>query len=114
MLICGEKFEDKYGNDEKYCKVRNHWHYTNQFKGAAHSICTLRYSILKQIIAFFRSWPNYDYNFIIKDVAEELERQFTCLRENTEKCIKFSVSIEKNLKKLLKLEKKLQKSYLAN
>ena len=114
MLICGEKFEDKYGNDEKYCKVRNHWHHTDEFKGAAHSICTLRYSILKQIIAFFRSWPNYDYNFIIKDVAEELERQFTCLRENTEKCIKFSVSIKKNLKKLLKLEKKLQKSYLAN
>ena len=55
MLICGEKFEDKYGNDEKYCKVRNHWHYTDQFKGATHSICTLRYSILKQIIAFFRS-----------------------------------------------------------
>ena len=24
--ICGEKFEDKYANDETYCKVRDHCH----------------------------------------------------------------------------------------
>ena len=25
--ICQEKFEDKYANDQKYCKVRDHCHY---------------------------------------------------------------------------------------
>ena len=53
MLICGEKFEDKYGNDEKYCKVRNHWHHTDEFKGAAHSICTYDIVYLKKLLHFF-------------------------------------------------------------
>ena len=37
---------------------------------------------------------NYDYHFIIKELAEEFEEQFNCLGENTEKYINFSVSIE--------------------
>ena len=28
---------------------------------------------------------NYDYHFIIKDLANEFEEQFECLGENTEK-----------------------------
>ena len=35
----------------------------------------------------FHNESNYDYHFIIKEVAEEFEKQFTCLGENTEKCI---------------------------
>ena len=31
--ICKEKFEDK------YFKVRDHCHYTGEYRGAAHSIC---------------------------------------------------------------------------
>ena len=38
-------------NDEKsfklYHKVRDHCHYTGQFRGAAHSICSLRYKTPK-------------------------------------------------------------------
>ena len=26
--ICKEKFENIYFKDKKYCKVRDHWHYT--------------------------------------------------------------------------------------
>ena len=36
-------------------------------------------------------------HFIIKDLAEELEGQFECLGENTEKYITFSVPIKKEL-----------------
>ena len=32
---------------------------------------------------------------MIKGLAEELKKQFTCLGENTEKYITFTVSIEK-------------------
>ena len=32
-----------------------------------------------------------DYHFIIKELAEELKKQFTCLEENTKKCITFTV-----------------------
>ena len=37
----------------------------------------------------------YDYHFIIKKLAEEFKQQFTCLKENNEKYITFTVPIEK-------------------
>ena len=40
--IYKEQFEDKYAKEEKYCKVRNHYH-TGEYKEAAHGICNLVY-----------------------------------------------------------------------
>ena len=34
---------------------------------------------------------------MIKDLAEEFEKQFTCLGENTEKYIIFTVPVEKRI-----------------
>ena len=31
--ICNEKFEEKYANDKKYHKVRDHRHYTGEYRG---------------------------------------------------------------------------------
>ena len=39
----------------------------------------------------FYSGSNFDYHFIIKELTEEFEMQFTCLGENTEKYITFTV-----------------------
>ena len=36
-----------------------------------------------------------DYHFIIKELVEEVEKQFTCLGEKTEKYITIAVKIEK-------------------
>ena len=83
--ICKEKFENKYLKDKKYCKVRDHCHYTGEYRGAAHSICNLKYSMLKKIPIFFHNRSNCDYHFIIKELAEEFKKQFACLGENTEK-----------------------------
>ena len=33
----------------------------------------------------FHNGSNYDYHFIIKDLAEEFKKQFICLGENNEK-----------------------------
>ena len=33
-----EKFENKYLKDKKYCKVRDHCHYTGEYSSAAHII----------------------------------------------------------------------------
>ena len=42
-------FDDKHAKDKKYCKVRDHCHYTEEYRGAAHSICSLKYSIPNKV-----------------------------------------------------------------
>ena len=48
-FICKEKFQNKYLIDEKYCKVREHCHYTGKYRGAVHIICNVKYSVPKSI-----------------------------------------------------------------
>ena len=76
-------------------KVRDHCHYTGKFWGAAHSECNLRYKVPKKIPVIFHNGSTYDYNFIIKNLAEEFEGEFECLGKNTEKYITFSVLLKK-------------------
>ena len=82
--------------DKKHHKVRHHCHYTGQYRGTAHSICNLKYSVPKKNSIVFHNGSNNDYHFTIKELAEE----FTCLGENTEKCITFTVPIEKEAKRI--------------
>ena len=62
---------------KRYRKGKDHWHYTGEYSGAAHSICNLKYSVPKKILTVFRNGSSYDYHFIIKELAEELKKQFT-------------------------------------
>ena len=55
---------------------------------------------LKKTPIAFRVGSNYDYHFIIKELAEEFEKQFICLGENTEKYIAFTVPIEKEVTRI--------------
>ena len=48
--IFKEKFENKYVKDKKYCKIRDHSHYTGRHSAAVHSICNLKYSAPKKIL----------------------------------------------------------------
>ena len=89
--ICQKEF--CYDKNEKkkfkiYQKVRDHCHYTGKFRGAAHSICNLRYKVQREIPVKIHNGSKYDYHFIIKELAEEFKGQFECLGENTEKYIK--------------------------
>ena len=70
---------------KKHYKVIDHCHYTGKYRGAAHNICNLRYKIPKEISIIFHNGSTYDYDFIIKELVKELERNFDCLGENTEK-----------------------------
>ena len=92
--------------DKKYRKVRDHCHYAGEYRGAAHSIYNLKYSLSKEMPIVFHNGSNYDYHFIIKELAEEFKNQFTCLGENTEKYITFTVPIEKEVTRIKKMEKK--------
>ena len=37
-----ERFKDKHGKDENYCKARYHCQYTSEYRGAAYRICNLK------------------------------------------------------------------------
>ena len=60
--------------DKNNRKVRNHCHYTGEYKGVAHSICNLKYSVPKKIPIVFHNESNYDYHFIIKELAEKFKK----------------------------------------
>ena len=45
----------------------------------------------------FHNKSNYDYQFIIKELAKEVEGDFSCLGENTKKYKKTSVAIKKKV-----------------
>ena len=97
--ICKKGFinyEDDY--DKKYYKVKDYCYYTGKYKGVAHSNCDLKYKVQKEIPIVFHNSSTYDYHFIVKELAKEFDGNFECLGENTEKYIKFSVPIKKEIR----------------
>ena len=49
--MCKKEFcinENEKSEFKLYHKVRDHCHYTEKFRGAAHSICNLRYKIIQK------------------------------------------------------------------
>ena len=76
-------------------KVRDHCHYTEKYRGGAHSKCNLNYKIVKEIPVLFHNGSVYDYHFIIKYLTREFKGNFKCLGENTEKYISFTVPFKK-------------------
>ena len=101
MVPLTNKEINSYGKQKVYhiCKKRfcydknkkksDHCHYTGKFRGAAHSECSLRYKVPKEIPVIFHNGSTYDYHFIIKQSAEEFEGEFKWLAENTEKTYYF-------------------------
>ena len=53
-----------------------------------------------KFLHFFHNGSNYDYHFIIKELANEFEAQFECLWETTEEQKVFSVRIERYVTKV--------------
>ena len=96
--------------DKRYIKVSNHSHDTGEYRGAVHSICNLKCSVPKKIPIAFYNGSNYDYHFIIKRLSEKFKKQFTCLGENTEKWITFTVPLEKEVTRINKNGEKLTKN----
>ena len=79
MLYLRGKFLRKHSKDKKYNKVKDH--YTGKYRDAAHNISNLKYGVPKEIPIVSDNGPNYDYHFIIKELAEEFEGQFTSFGE---------------------------------
>ena len=52
-------------------------------------------NVPKEILVVFHNVSTYDYHFIIKQLAEEIEGDFKRLGENTKKYITFSLPLKK-------------------
>ena len=91
--ICTDKNNKK--EFKRMYKVRDHFHHTGKFRGAADSSCNLNYKITKEIPVVFHNGSTYDYHFIIKQLVKKVKGNFDCLGENTEKYITYSVPIKK-------------------
>ena len=55
--------ERKYSKDKNYRKVKARYHYTGKYRGAADSICNLKYNTPKEISVVFQNESNYDYHY---------------------------------------------------
>ena len=77
--IRGKRIFKKLSKSINYRKVRDHCHYTGQYRGAAHSICNLKFNVPNDIPVVFHNGSNYDYHFIIKELAKEFEGPLECL-----------------------------------
>ena len=73
--ICKKEFNTD-DNDKKHHKVKDHCHYTGEYRGAAHNICNLRYRIAKEIPIVFHNGSTYDYHFIIKELVKKFDGNF--------------------------------------
>ena len=86
--LCSKKF-----NDEEN-KVKDFCYYTGNFKGSAHRKCINNSLREIEIPICFHNGSNYDYHFIIKEIAKEFDG-IECIGENSEKYITFTTTINK-------------------
>ena len=86
-----------YKDDENYKNkrnVRDHFHYTGKFRGAAHNKCNLNYKVPKDIPIIIHN-ASYDTHFIINQLAKEFKGELNCIGVYMKKYITFPVSIRK-------------------
>ena len=67
-----------------------------QVNTEACNICNLRFNVPNEIFIIFHNGSNYDYHFMIKELAKESK----CLLEKYWKIQHFFVQIEKEIKKV--------------
>ena len=68
---------------------------------------------IEAIPVIFHNGSNYDYHFIVKELANEFERQFECLGENKEKYKTITFPIKKETTKIDK-DRKCRQYILQN
>ena len=88
--ICKEEFNN---DDFKNIKVRDHCHFTGKYRGAAHSICNLKYRKPNFTPVVFHNLSGYDSHLFIKKLGFS-EGDIDCIPNNEEKYISFSKRIE--------------------
>ena len=84
------------GFKEKDKKVRDHCHFTGQFRGAAHNQCNLQFKKTKFTPVIFHNLSGYDAHLFVKNLGKS-EGNIKCIPNNEEKYISFSKEIVVNV-----------------
>ena len=74
-------------------KVKDHDHYTGIHRGAAHSICNIRYKTQEHIPVVIHNGNNYDFHLIITELAKEFRLEIYSIPDDKEKYKTFSIPI---------------------
>ena len=93
-LVAKDLQKQKMINKENYNykKVRDHDHLTGEYRGAAHSICNLKYSWRHiKIPVVFHNLKGYDSHLIIKSFKNK-DLRINCIPTSTEKFLSFSLA----------------------
>ena len=53
-------------------------YFTGKYRGAAHSICNLKFNVPNELLEVFHNRSIYDCYFIIKELANKFEGEFEC------------------------------------
>lgn len=85
--ICTKPFN----KDDK--PVRDHSHFTGQFRGWSHYICNLNYKNTCIVPVVFHNLTGYDNQLMIKDLAQLCPGRITLLAKNKEQYISFTKQI---------------------
>ena len=67
--ICLKEF-----NDPRNKKVKDHCHFTNSYRGAAHNSCNLKYCIPDHIPIVFHNLSGYDAHLFIKKLGRRFNK----------------------------------------
>ena len=77
-------------------------HYAGKYKGFVHSICNFNCNIPTDVPVVFHNGSNFDCHLIIKEEANEFEKELNCVGENSVKYKTFSIPITKEVKRIAK------------
>ena len=91
--FCMDK-DDK--DDINRKKVKDHCHYTGNFRGTAHNICNLKYNVPKELPIITHN-ASYDTHFMLNQLAIEFKGEFNCNEDSVNNYITFPVPIEKEV-----------------
>jgi len=80
--ICQKSFE---GSDDK---VRDHCHFSEQFRGAAHNKCNLLFKKPIHVPVIFHNLSGYHSHLFIKNLGKT-QGQIDCILNNEEEYISF-------------------------
>ena len=78
---------------QKDIKVRDHCHYTSEFRGPAHQICNLRYKVPSFIPVVFHNLSGYDAHLFIKELAKYTIEDMNVIAKPKENYISFSAHV---------------------